>query len=311
MRLQQFLQPKKEYEPAPSDKSGAPIHMRELAVHPQMRVGRTKMIRAAVLAATILMGELAWGSSQTAQKTGYIFIYRPNVPFDSDSDPTIYFLKSSESLRLAGLAKGEFFALEVPEGIHDFSWTRIPLTREKISVSVRGGDQVFLRFQAYNFTQTGIGEAPPDIEGVSPINRLRVFHSSVLIPKQRLEFARTEPAGTNPGGPPEESKGRATDASPLPVAGVDTRQPQTQSTPPVSLRAIRKVFVAPMDNQLDEYLRAEITKKFKGKLTVVLLKEDADAILVGERPPEWYRSRSYGATAGASRHSHGGGLPWG
>ncbi len=36
-----------------------------------------------------------------------------------------------------------------------------------------------------------------------------------------------------------------------------------------------------MPNDLDQYVRAEITKQFKGKVTVVLQKEDADAILTG------------------------------
>lgn len=48
-----------------------------------------------------------------------------------------------------------------------------------------------------------------------------------------------------------------------------------------SLRDIRKIYVAPMPNDLDQYIRAEITKKFKGKVVVVLAPEDADAIMTG------------------------------
>ncbi len=36
-----------------------------------------------------------------------------------------------------------------------------------------------------------------------------------------------------------------------------------------------------MPNDLDQYLRAEIAKQFKGSLTVVLDKNDADGILTG------------------------------
>jgi hypothetical protein len=36
-----------------------------------------------------------------------------------------------------------------------------------------------------------------------------------------------------------------------------------------------------MDNDLDQYLRAEIVKQFKGQLVVVLKKEDADGIITG------------------------------
>ena len=47
------------------------------------------------------------------------------------------------------------------------------------------------------------------------------------------------------------------------------------------LRGIRKIFVDKMDNDLDQYIRAEITKQFKGSVVVVIMAEDADAILAG------------------------------
>ena len=52
-----------------------------------------------------------------------------------------------------------------------------------------------------------------------------------------------------------------------------------ENAPP--LRSIQKLFVDKMPNDLDQYIRAEITKQFKGKLTVVLKPEDADAIMAG------------------------------
>lgn len=54
-----------------------------------------------------------------------------------------------------------------------------------------------------------------------------------------------------------------------------------QPSQPVSLKAVHKVFVAPMENKLDEYIKAELQKQLKGKVTVVLNKEDADGILSG------------------------------
>ena len=47
------------------------------------------------------------------------------------------------------------------------------------------------------------------------------------------------------------------------------------------LRSVHKVYIEKMPNDLDLYLRAEIGKQFKGKLTVVLKKEDADGIITG------------------------------
>ena len=48
-----------------------------------------------------------------------------------------------------------------------------------------------------------------------------------------------------------------------------------------TLRSIRRIYVDKMDNDLDQYIRAEIQKKFGGDLTVVLKPEAADAILAG------------------------------
>ena len=47
------------------------------------------------------------------------------------------------------------------------------------------------------------------------------------------------------------------------------------------LRSVQKVFIEKMDNNLDQYLRAEFSKQFKGKVVVVLEAKDADAILAG------------------------------
>ena len=48
-----------------------------------------------------------------------------------------------------------------------------------------------------------------------------------------------------------------------------------------SLRSIRRIYVDKMYNDLDQYIRAEIQKKFAGSITVVLKPEAADAILAG------------------------------
>lgn len=48
-----------------------------------------------------------------------------------------------------------------------------------------------------------------------------------------------------------------------------------------TLNSVHKVFIEKMDNNLDQYLRAEFTKQFKGKVVVVLDVKEADAILAG------------------------------
>src|SRR5712692_11121692 len=48
-----------------------------------------------------------------------------------------------------------------------------------------------------------------------------------------------------------------------------------------SLASVRKIFIDKMENNLDQYLRAEFMKQMKNRITVVLDKADCDAILTG------------------------------
>jgi len=50
---------------------------------------------------------------------------------------------------------------------------------------------------------------------------------------------------------------------------------------PSSLKSIRRIYVDKMDNDLDQYIRAELQKKFHGDIVVVLKPEAADAIIAG------------------------------
>jgi hypothetical protein len=53
-----------------------------------------------------------------------------------------------------------------------------------------------------------------------------------------------------------------------------------------ALKTIHKVYIEKMPNDLDQYLRAEIAKQFRGGLIVVLKKEDADGIITGVNEAE-------------------------
>jgi hypothetical protein len=61
------------------------------------------------------------------------------------------------------------------------------------------------------------------------------------------------------------------------VCGLAVAQP----TPIPALSSIHTVFIDKMPNDLDLYLRAEFSKQFKGRVIVVLKKEDADGIITG------------------------------
>jgi hypothetical protein len=66
----------------------------------------------------------------------------------------------------------------------------------------------------------------------------------------------------------------------LAIAGAVAPPAFAQDEAP-SLRSIRRIYVDKMDNDLDQYIRAEIQKKFHGEIVVVLKAEAADAILAG------------------------------
>ena len=63
------------------------------------------------------------------------------------------------------------------------------------------------------------------------------------------------------------------------AVGVDLAAQKEQET--VSLGSIKRIFVDKMDNDLDQYIRAEIQKQFKGSVQVVLKQELADAVMAG------------------------------
>lgn len=50
---------------------------------------------------------------------------------------------------------------------------------------------------------------------------------------------------------------------------------------PISLGSIKRIYVDKMDNDLDQFIRAETQKQFKGAIQVVLKPELADAVMTG------------------------------
>ncbi len=48
-----------------------------------------------------------------------------------------------------------------------------------------------------------------------------------------------------------------------------------------TLANIRKIYVEPMPNNLNQYLTSEISKQFHGSMTIVTKEADADAIMKG------------------------------
>ncbi len=86
------------------------------------------------------------------------------------------------------------------------------------------------------------------------------------------------------------------DSQPPPVAPTPAPAPESPPPPPNTVQtparappppnvttraAVKKVYIDKMPNDLDQYLRAEITKQLPGRLLVVLNRDDADAIMTG------------------------------
>jgi hypothetical protein len=82
---------------------------------------------------------------------------------------------------------------------------------------------------------------------------------------------RAAAAPERPQSPPPSAAPAA--ASPAPAAA----GPQGART----LSEVHKIFIDKMPNDLDQYLRAEISKQLPTRLVVVLNREDADAIMTG------------------------------
>ena len=48
-----------------------------------------------------------------------------------------------------------------------------------------------------------------------------------------------------------------------------------------SIREMKRIYIERMPNDLDQFIRAELEKELRGRLTVVLVKEEADALMMG------------------------------
>jgi len=44
---------------------------------------------------------------------------------------------------------------------------------------------------------------------------------------------------------------------------------------------MKRIYIEKMPSDLDQFIRAEIEKELRGRLTVVLVKEEADALMMG------------------------------
>ena len=64
--------------------------------------------------------------------------------------------------------------------------------------------------------------------------------------------------------------------------------------PVASLKEVKNIYLEPMANDLDQYIKAELSKQLSGRIAVALKPEDADAILTGTG--EWHKGTAQAIT---------------
>ena len=90
-----------------------------------------------------------------------------------------------------------------------------------------------------------------------------------------IETAWAKSPGAASAVPPQREASAAQEAKPAAAT------PAKAEVPLSSITQVRKLYVEKMKSNLDQYLRAELTKQLPGRFLLVVNKEEADALLVG------------------------------
>ncbi len=95
--------------------------------------------------------------------------------------------------------------------------------------------------------------------------------------------APTTGAAQTPASPPPTAPAAPPATTPVIPPPADKEKPPTPATASniASIRDVKKLFIEKMPNDLDEYIKAEISRQMPGRILVVLRVEDADAIMKG------------------------------
>lgn len=102
-----------------------------------------------------------------------------------------------------------------------------------------------------------------------------------LLAAVRANFHGAGTAATATGGTPATASPPA--APPASKAPAEKEKPAVPANAPAiaSIRDVKKLYIEKMPNDLDEFIKAEISRQMPGRVLVVLRIEDADAIMKG------------------------------
>jgi len=105
--------------------------------------------------------------------------------------------------------------------------------------------------------------------------------------RANLHSAGTAPPANGvtqtPASPSASAPATPLATQPVTQPPVEKEKPATPATASniASIRDVKKLFIEKMPNDLDEYIKAEISRQMPGRVLVVLRVEDADAIMKG------------------------------
>jgi len=117
----------------------------------------------------------------------------------------------------------------------------------------------------------------------APANAVETVHAA-------NDAAAPAPVAAAPSGPPASAEPSApvapTTANPAPPNAAPSNAAVANTVPknaPVinSIREVKKLYIERMSNDLDQYIKAELSRQMPGRMLVVLRLEDADAIMRG------------------------------
>lgn len=95
---------------------------------------------------------------------------------------------------------------------------------------------------------------------------------------EKAQPSESQPPSSQP--PPSPPAASAPPATSTPS---DTGKPAASSGAPAikSIRDVKKLYIEKMSNDLDEFIKSEISRQMPGRLLIVLRPEDADAVMKG------------------------------
>src|SRR5688572_25877977 len=156
---------------------------------PMMRRIPFFMISSALLISCLFAGSIPAHAGQ-AEGTGTVWFFR-----DVDAstlDPTLFKIVPSFAERLAMLRPDSYFALELPAGVHRFSWTAATAKGETLGVLVAAGQHVYIKVRFRGMENVEEREAARRMRTMQPIARPLAFDVRVSL-RAFLPIAPSEP----------------------------------------------------------------------------------------------------------------------